>query len=521
MNPDPTTGLPGARPASPAAGRRARAAPRSPRQTGYHALRNPFTPQAVFSEERVAAIHDTALRVLQELGIRVLLPEAVEILRSAGAQVDSDGRHVRIGREIVEAALAQAPRRFEARAGGRQRDLDFSLGSMMFLAGCGSPNATDLVRGRRPGSLADFEELVRLTQAFDVLHIQGPYVEPQDVPPHLRHYPVMRAQLALSDKLPYVFARGSAQVQDSFEMIRRVRGLDVAAFESQVHCYTVINTNSPRQLDIPMAQGIIDFARAGQATIITPFCLAGAMAPITVAGALTLQHAEAMAGITLAQLSRAGAPVVYGSFASNVDMKSGAPAFGTPEHVKATLGSGQLARYLGLPWRSGAGSAANLADAQAAQETQFSLWGSVLAGATVCIHAAGWLEGGLTFSYEKMISDLELLQSVAELCSAVPADDDAIGFDAIAEVEPGGHFFAAQHTMARYQTAFYNPLVADLSNFGNWSEQGSPDTTRRAQRVWQRTLEGFQPPASSAGADDAVAAFVEQRTREGGAPPAG
>jgi trimethylamine--corrinoid protein Co-methyltransferase len=512
---------PDVKPASSPSGRRARAAARIARPVDYRRLRNPFTPQAVFSEDHVAAIHDTALRVLQELGIRVLLPEAVEILRRAGARVEADGQLVRIGREIVEAALATAPRGFDCRAGDRTRDLRMELGHMSFIAGCGSPYVTDLTRGRRAGALADYEELVRLTQAFDVLHMQGPHVEPQDVPPHLRHYAVMRAQLALSDKWPFVYARGSGQARDSFEMIRLARGLDEAAFASQVHCYSVINTNSPRQLDTPMAQGIIDFARAGQATIITPFCLAGAMAPITVAGALTLQHAEALAGITLAQLSRTGAPVVYGSFASNVDMKSGAPAFGTPEHVKATLGSGQLARHIGLPWRSGAGSAANVADAQAAHETQLSLWGSVLAGATVCIHAAGWLEGGLTFSYEKMITDLEVLQSIAELCSAVPADDGAIGFDAIAEVEPGGHFFAAQHTMARYQTAFYNPLVADLSNFGSWTEHGALDATQRSQAIWRRTLEAFQPPPSAAGVDEALAVFIERRTREGGAPPVG
>ena len=181
--------------------------------------------------------------------------------------------------------------------------------------------------------------------------------------------------------MPFLYARGSAQVADGFEMIRLARGLSEAEFCTGVHCYTVINTNSPRQLDIPMAQGIIDFARGGQVSIITPFCLAGAMAPITVAGALTLQHAEALAGIALAQLTRPGAPVIYGSFSSNVDMKSGAPAFGTPEHVKATLGAGQLARHIGLPWRAGGGSAANTADAQAANETQFGLWGAVLAGA--------------------------------------------------------------------------------------------------------------------------------------------
>jgi len=302
-------------------------------------------------------------------------------------------------------------------------------------------------------------------------------------------------------------------------MVRLARGLSEDEFASAAFCYTVINSNSPRQLDIPMAQGVIDFARAGQISIITPFCLAGAMAPITVAGALTLQHAEALAALTLAQLVRPGAPVVYGSFSSNVDMKSGSPAFGTPEHVKATLGAGQLARYIGLPWRSGAGSASPAPDVQAAQETLFGLWGSVLAGATVCIHAAGWLEGGLSVSFEKWITDVEALQTLAELCSATPQDDDAIGFDAIAEVAPGGHFFAAQHTMSRYRTAFYEPLVADLSNHGNWIAAGAKTATQRAADVWRRKLAQFQPPASATQAAEALAPFIAKRTQEGGAAP--
>jgi Trimethylamine:corrinoid methyltransferase len=306
------------------------------------------------------------------------------------------------------------------------------------VGGAGAPNVTDIDRGRRAGRLADFEDLVRLAQSFDVIHMQCPHVEAQDVEQPFRHYAVNRAQLTLSDKLPFLYARGTAQVTDGFEMVRLARGLSEDEFRAGVHCYTVINTNSPRQLDIAMAQGIIDFARWGQVSIITPFCLAGAMAPITVAGALTLQHAEALAGITLAQLTRPGAPVVYGSFSSNVDMKSGRLAFGTPEHVKATLGAGQLARHIGLPWRAGGGSAANISDAQAANETQFGLWGAVLAGTTVLIHSAGWLEGGLTDSFEKFICDVEALQTIAELCVPTPGDAGAIGFDAIAEVEPGG-----------------------------------------------------------------------------------
>ncbi|RWF37044.1 MAG: trimethylamine methyltransferase, partial [Mesorhizobium sp.] len=315
----------------------------SSRHPNYRSLKNPFLPQPIFSDDQVAAIHDTALRVLEELGIKVLLPEARPIYAKAGALVDEDSQMVRIGRDMVEAALASAPRSIPALGGDRSRDLTLELGSMAFLAGSGAPNVTDLERGRRPGTLAAFEEFIKLIQHFDVLHMLGPCVEPQDIDNRFRHYTVNRAQLTLSDKFPFIFARGTPQVEDGFEMIRLARGLSEDQFRAGAYCYTVINTNSPRQLDIPMAQGIIDFARAGQVLIITPFCLAGAMAPITVAGALTLQHAEALAGLTLAQIVRPGAPVVYGSFSSNVDMKSGAPAFGTPEHIKATLGAGQLA----------------------------------------------------------------------------------------------------------------------------------------------------------------------------------
>jgi trimethylamine--corrinoid protein Co-methyltransferase len=499
---------------------RAAAPGQDARRPDYRTLRNPFPPQAVFSEEQVVRIHDTALRVLEELGIKILLPEARAIFRAAGALVDEESQIVRVGRDVVAQALSTAPRSITARAGDRGRDLTLELGSLAFIAGCGTPNVTDLERGRRPGTLRDFEDITRLMQSFDVLHMQGPYVEPQDVEPRFRHYAINRVQLTLSDKLPFVFARGTAQVMDGFEMVRLARGLSEEAFRADAHCYTVINTNSPRQLDIPMAQGIIDFARWGQPSIITPFCLAGAMAPITVAGALTLQHAEALAGIALAQLSCAGAPVVYGSFSSNVDMKSGAPAFGTPEHVKATLGAGQLAAFLGLPWRAGGGSAANIADAQAANESQFGVWGSVLAGATVLIHAAGWLEGGLCFSLEKMVTDCEVLQMVAELCNAPSADADAIGFEAIAEVQPGGHFFAAQHTMSRYRTAFYEPLVADWSNYGNWTEAGSMNATERASGIWKRMLNDFVAPASAAACAEALDAFIAKRKEAGGAPPA-
>lgn len=490
------------------------------RKTDYRALRNPFRAQDVFTGAQIEEIQDTALRVLEELGIMVLLPEARMIFRRAGAWVDETAQIVRLGREIVAGALSTAPRVILARGGDRHRDLSLELGGLCFVGGAGAPHVTDIDRGRRTGRLADFADLVRLAQCFDVIHMQCPHVEAQDVEQHLRHYAVNRAQLTLSDKLPFLYARGTAQVMDGFEMVRLARGLSEAELQGGVHCYTVINTNSPRQLDIAMAQGIIDFARWGQLSIITPFCLAGAMAPVTVAGALTLQHAEALAGITLAQLARPGAPVVYGSFSSNVDMKSGAPAFGTPEHVKATLGAGQLARHLGLPWRAGGGSAANVSDVQAAHETQFGLWGAVLAGATVLIHSAGWLEGGLTDSFEKFVTDIEALQIIAELCVPTPGDSAAIGYAAIAEVAPGGHFFAAQHTMSRYRTAFYDPLVADWSNFGSWSEAGARNATLRANEIWKKKLAEYQPPASAAGVAEALDPFIARRMASGGAPPA-
>ncbi len=486
------------------------------RSTDYRVLKNPFTPHEALPPERIAGMHETALRVLEELGMRVLLPDARRRYREAGAIVDEDTMMVRIGRDIVTEALATAPSAFRLRAPSPRRDLPMETGTLTFKAGAGSPNCADLVEGRRPGRLKDFENFIRLSQSFDVIHALAPCVEAQDVPIQSRHYAMTRAQLALSDKTPFVYARGTAQVLDGFEMIRLAKGLSEEEFRAEPHCTTVINTNSPRVIDIPMAQGIIDFAEAGQMATITPFCLAGAMAPITVTGALVLQHAEALAGIVLAQITRPGAPVVYGSFSSGVDMRSGSPSFGTPEHVQSAMIAGQLARYIDLPWRAGGGSAAPCADAQAANETQMALWGSVMGGCTLLIHAAGWMEGGLVTSFEKFITDLEPLQTIAELCTPPASDDAALGFDAIAEVQPGGHFFSAAHTMERYRTAFYEPLVADWSNHGQWMASGGLTATERATSVWQQVLADFTPPPPLPGMD-AVDAFIERREKEGGA----
>ncbi|MEM6277268.1 MAG: trimethylamine methyltransferase family protein [Pseudomonadota bacterium] len=490
--------------------------PPTGRATNYRQLRNPFPPMNAVSDDEAHAIHETSLRVLEELGMRVLLPEARAIFASGGARVADD--MVFIGRDMVEAALATAPKSFPLKGAGPERDLVMELGSLTFQPGAGAPHATCRVKGRRPGTGQDFRELVQITQAFDALHLVPTLIEPQDVPIHLRHYDMVKSALTLSDKAFFIYSRGTPQVEDAFEMMRLYRGLSQDAFEAAPYCYTIINTNSPRTLDVPMAQGIIDFARAGQISIITPFTLMGAMAPITPAGAVTLSHAEALAAITLGQLTRPGAPQMYGTFTSNVDMKSGAPAFGTPEHFRASLLAGQLARRIGLPWRCASGSASNINDAQGANENQLAMWGCLMAGATTIVHAAGWLEGGLTVSYEKLICDMDVVNAVADLCTPTEATADAIGFDAIKEVAPQGHFFAAAQTMARYTTEFYEPVISDWSNFGTWEEKGALTAHDRATTKWQEILRQPSPPVNPDRLG-ALTDFIAKRSAEGGAPP--
>jgi trimethylamine--corrinoid protein Co-methyltransferase len=492
--------------------------PRALRQVPYKNLRHPYSPQTIWSEDEVSNIHATALRVIEELGIRILLPEARELLVAAGA-IERADMMIHIGADVVAEALRTAPRSFRLNAPNPANNILYEPGAMLFKAGAGCPNATDLESGRRPGSLNDFRNALMLQQSFDVIHSLGPSAEPQDVPINLRHYAITNAQLEVSDKLPFIYSRGRGQVLESFEMLQLACNLTQDEFEGAVYCTTVINSNSPRLLDKPMAQGIIDFARAGQLAIITPFCLAGAMAPVTVAGALLLQHAEALACITLSQIARPGTPVSYGGFSSNVDMKSGAPAFGTPEHVQMQIGSGQLARYIDLPWRSASGSASNTADMQAATENNMALWGSLMANATLTIHAAGWQEGGLSFGFEKFINDIEALQIIAELCHRPSGSGAELAWDAIADVQPGGHFFATQHTMDRFETAFYQPLVADLSNFGQWTDAGSRTSTERATAIWKSCLRDFKSPAQAGERVERIAQYIETKSAKGGASP--
>ncbi len=485
----------------------------------YRRLVNPFTPLEVLDPEQVEAIHQAALRLLSSDGIRVLLPEASKHFAAAGSSVHEDDLIVRLSPELVAESLSLATAEFDITPREPQRRVSVGGRNVVMMPAGGPPHATDLDRGKRPGTLEDFENFVRLTQHFDVMHTNCPMVEPQDVPVEFRHLSMMNTQLTLSDKVPFIYSRGRGKVTDCFEMQRIALGLSEEEFMERPSCYTVINTNSPRQLDVPMCQGIIQFAEMNQVSIITPFTLAGAMAPITLAGALTLQHAEALAGIALSQIVRPGAPVAYGAFTSNVDMRSGAPAFGTPEAVKAAFASGQLARFIGLPWRSSGVSTSVVADAQAGYETMMNMMGAVLGGANVIIHAAGWVESGLSASFEKFILDVDMVQMFAEAFQPLGTSEAEIGLEAISSVDPGGHFFGVDHTLERYDTAFYEPLVFTRQNFGQWTEAGSQTATERANPIWKQIVEDFEPPPLDDGVRAELDEFVERRISEGGAMP--
>jgi trimethylamine--corrinoid protein Co-methyltransferase len=483
----------------------------------YRRPTNPFPTASAISDDEVHHVHETALRYLQRSGIRVLLPEARAIFAAAGASVDGD--LVRLDAELTRSLVANAPSSFSITSRRADRSVEIGGRSLMLFPAAGPPYVSDRVRGRRPGTMADLDDLIRLTQRCDVLHTTTPTVEPQDVALPIRHLHTTRSAVVLSDKVPFLYARGRGVVADGFEIVRLANEIDEATFHERPYCWTNINTNSPRQLDVPMSLGIIDFARAGQVAVMTPFTLSGAMAPVSLAGALLLQHVEALAAIALAQAVRPGAPVVYGAFTSNVDMRSGAPAFGTPETVRAAIASGQLARHIGVPWRSQAASTSNTEDAQAGYETMTSLMGCLYGGANLIIHAAGWQEGGLTVSLEKFVLDVEMLQMLVEAMQPITVDDAELAIDAIDEVGPGGHFFGVDHTLQRFETAFYEPEVFGRTNFGQWTEQGSRDAADRATRVWQSWLDAYEEPPIDDHVRDAIDDHVARRVAAGGSPP--
>jgi trimethylamine---corrinoid protein Co-methyltransferase len=386
-----------------------------------------------------------------------------------------------------------------------------------FASVASAPNSFDRDGGRRPGNHRDYQNFIRLGQTFDSIHLWGGYpVEPVDIHASIRHLDAIFDLLTLSDKPIHAYSLGRERNLDAIEMVRIARGVDKETLDREPSLFTIINSSSPLRLDTPMLEGIIQMARHNQVVVLTPFTLAGAMAPVTVAGALVQQNAEALAGLVFAQLVRPGSPFVYGGFTSNVDMKSGAPAFGTPEYMKTAIIGGQLARRYGLPYRSSNTNAANSLDAQAAYESVFSLWGAIMGGVNLMMHGAGWMEGGLQASFEKMALDADLLAMVAEFLRPVSVEQSELALEAMREVGPGGHFFGAEHTKARYRTAFFAPMISDWRNYETWREAGAPSAYDTAHRLYKERLAHYTPPPTEPERREELEAFVARRKAEGG-----
>jgi trimethylamine--corrinoid protein Co-methyltransferase len=479
--------------------------------------RNHYSPTKVLTDPQLDIIHVGSLRVLEELGMEFLEPEALAILKDKGADVTPGTTHVRFPRDLVMHYVGMAPNEFTLHARNPEHNLTFGGNHINFGSVASAPNVSDLDRGRRPGNFDDYCNLLRLVQTFNVIQFTGGYpVEPADLPPATRHLDAHHAAITLTDKVWHPYSLGRERIEDAIEMICIARGIDKAQLAREPSVFSIVNSNSPLRLDTPMLQGLMAMARHNQPVVLTPFTLSGAMAPATVAGALTQANAEALAGIAFIQMVNPGAPCVYGGFTSNVDMKTGAPAFGTPEYTRAAMAGGQLARRYGLPYRSSNACAANAVDAQAAYESEMSLWGAVMGHANLILHGAGWMEGGLVASFEKLILDVELIQSMAEFLQPLVVDEDTLGFEAMREVGPGGHFFGAAHTLERYEKAFYAPLLSDWRNYENWRLAGSLDAAQRANQIWKQALADFVPPPIDPAINEALKDFVARRKEAGG-----
>lgn len=500
-------------------GRAAGERSRLPQQRPWAQPRMRYRPTDGVSADELEAIHIASLQILEEIGMDFLDEAARNLLVAAGARVESGTERVRFEPAMVEELIQTAPASFRLHARNPEHHLRIGGDHMAFGAVSSAPNVSDLDRGRRVGNRADFQNLVRLAQMLDTVHFFGGYpVEPVDLHASIRHLDAFYDLLTLADKPLHAYSLGRERNRDCLEMVRIARGVDDETLDREPSIFTVINSSSPLRLDTSMLHGILEYSARNQVIVMTPFTLAGAMAPVTLAGALAQQNAEALAGVVMTQVVRSGAPVVYGGFTSNVDMQSGAPAFGTPEYMRGALVGGQLARRYHLPYRSSNVSAANAVDAQAAYESVFSLWGAVMGGVNLMMHGAGWMEGGLHAGFEKMILDAELLQMVSAFLDPVVVDHESLALDAIREVGPGGHFFGAAHTQDRFRTAFHKPMISDWRNFETWQEAGSPEAARKANGIWKELLAAYEPPAMDPAVREELAAFVARRTDEGGVP---
>lgn len=482
---------------------------------------NTDRPTEPLTNEGVLAIHEGAMRILEEIGIEILNPEALELFRADGGSTIT-GENVRMGRDYVMEMIAKAPEQWTITPRNPDRQITIGGNHLNFGNVSSPPSYWDMQIGKKvTGTREMCANLLKLSQYFNCIHFVGGYpVEPQDVHASVRHLDVLYDKLTLTDKVAHAYCLGKERVEDVMEMVRIAGGHSDAEFEASPKMYSNINSTSPLKHDYPMLDGWIRLARRNQGLVVTPFTLAGAMAPVTMAGAVAQSLAEGLIAVVLAQIVRPGACCAIGTFTSNVDMKSGAPAFGTPEYMRATQMTGQLARFYKLPMRASGVCAANVPDGQATWETSNSLWSAVQAGAHMVYHAAGWLEGGLIASPEKFVMDCEILQHIQRYMdpSLTATGPDEIAIDAIKEVGDQGHFFGIQHTQDRYETAFYQPFLSDWRNFEAWEAAGGIWTAQRAHQTYHDIIAGFEAPPMDDAIREELQSFVERRKAEGGAP---
>ena len=478
-------------------------------------LRNPYAPINVLSEESLELIHDGSMRILEEVGLQIVNDTARALMIEHGATVDSKTGYVLMDRHLVMEKVSTIPSEFTLHARNPIYNSVYGGNHINFSLVASAPNCSDLDNGRRTGNFEDYCKFLKLGQSFNVINLHSGYpVEPIDIAPHVRHLDAYHAFITLTEKPWHAYSLGNGKIEDALEMICIARGIDKQTLCQQPSIMTVVNTNSPLKVDVPMLDGLMLMAQYSQPVVVTPFTLSGAMSPVTLAGALAQQNAEALGVLAITQMVNPGAPAMYGGFTSNVDMKSGAPAFGTPEYSKAVLAGGQLARRYAIPYRTSNVNAANCVDAQAAWESGMSLWSAVMGHGNMIKHSGGWLEGGLCASFEKLIIDMEMVQMMTETLQPIQVSESELALDAIKEVGAGGHFFGTQHTIDRYKDAFYSPIVSDWNNFENWQDSGSVQTAERANGLFKQILQTYEEPPLDPGIREELDAYVSRRREQ-------
>ena len=498
-----------------AGGRRAKHAARQLKDLGTAAFIERKIPYfEVLDEEGLQAIETNADTVLEEVGIEFRdFPEALELFKDAGA--DIDGERVRFPRGLCRFIIQEsAPAEYTQHARNPERNVIIGGKRTVLVPAYGSPFVRDLDKGRRYATIEDFRNFIKLAYMSPGLHHSGGTVcEPVDIPVNKRHFDMVYSHIKYSDKPFMGSVTAPSRAQDSVDMAKIVFGDEFV--EQNTVMTSLINANSPMTFDATMLGAATVYARHNQATMISPFLLAGAMSPVTVAGTATQILAEALAGMAYVQLVKPGAPVIFGTFASSISMQSGAPTFGSPEPTLVLYIAAALARRLGVPFRSGGGlCASKIADAQAAYESANTLQSAALAGVNFMLHTAGWLEGGLAMGYEKFIMDADQANMIAILLGGVDMSENGLAMDAIREVGPGQHFLGAAHTQANFEQAFYRSPIADNNSFEQWKEDGSLDAAQRANRIWKEMLDTYEAPPLDPAIDEALQDFMARRKAE-------